>query len=212
MLTHRRVHHHGPLVSALVLQLFARLACGPHDHGLRSTVSASFRAPWWGQDRGFPHGYGCSVGAQPLAFHQQCCGSHRCHDSGASERYVALCARSWWIVVFGGGIEALSCSSRAFSASSAARCCRHLSRHTGQTPSRPSRGAGGGSVGILRPVPLGVHPPFPRNAGDGGTGILCAVPWGVLIPFPRGAGNCSTGVLQPGPWSVLPPPSLSGCD
>ena len=116
------------------------------------------------------------------------------------------------LLFLGGGIEALSCSSRAFSASSAARCCRHLSRHTGQTPSRPSRGAGGGSVGILRPVPLGVHPPFPRNAGDGGTGILCAVPWGVLIPFPRGAGNCSTGVLQPGPWSVLPPPSLSGCD
>ena len=105
MLTHRRVHHHGPLVSALVLQLFARLACGPHNHGLRSTVSVSFRAPWWGRDRGFPHGYGCSVGAQPLAFHQQCCGSHCCHDSGGSERYVALCARSWWIVVFGGGLR-----------------------------------------------------------------------------------------------------------
>ena len=101
----RRVHHHGSLVFALVLRLFARLACRPHDHGSRSTASASWRAPWWGRDRGFRHGYGCSVGAQPLAFRQRCWGSPRGHDGGGSEWYVANCARSWWIVVFPGGLE-----------------------------------------------------------------------------------------------------------
>ena len=159
----RRVHHHGSLVFALVLRLFARLACRPHDHGSRSTASASWRAPWWGRDRGFRHGYGCSVGAQPLAFRQRCWGSPRGHDGGGSEWYVANCARSWWIVVFSGGFGALGCPSSAPFSSFAAPCPPVLSPHGdrdvpgGRVEPRGSCsagvGTGRGAGGARRPLP-----------------------------------------------------------
>ena len=87
---------------------------------------------------------------------------------------------------FFGGFGTLECQSRALSASSAAHCHPHLSRHAIRTPSRPSQGMGGGGAGVLRPVSRGVLPPFPRGTGDGGAVDLRAVSRGVLPLFPLG--------------------------
>ena len=195
----RRVHHHRSRVFALGLRLFVRLACRPHDHGSRSTASVSLRAPWWVRHRGFRHGYGCSVGAQPLTFCQRCWGSPRGHDGGGSERYVALFARSWWIVVFfwggGGGwdtrlpiespffrlrhpLSSTSVSPRGTDALPALVRCRRWRRGrpsacaAGRTPSLPSRH--GHSAGCF------------VGRGDGGAVVLRAVSWVVLPPFPLG--------------------------
>ena len=185
-----------------------------------------------GRDRGFQHDYGCSIGSRSLAFRQRCWGSPRGHDGGGYKRYVALCARSWWIVVFFRGVwdtrlpiespflllrRPLSSTSVSPRDSDALPA---LARHgrwrrgrpsacvAGRTPSLPSRHRRrrrGRSAGCV----AGGTPPLPpRGARDGGADDLRHVPWGVLPLSLSGCGRRRRGFCSLGRGAYPPPFSL----